>query len=93
MCSCLQKLCDKHSKGYARNGLDACVSARIVGEIRIVQFIEKRDNFGVKIGGIRRSKSSKYEAMPKFRFCPICGEKIDKDYASVWHDENGQVSG
>lgn len=89
MCDCLKKLCEKHSKGYAKNGLDACVRARITGEVRIVQFIEDRDKWGIKTGKIRRSKSNKYESMPKFKFCPMCGGELEKTYEKLWYDEEG----
>ena len=91
MCRCLQTLCEKYSKEYARNGLDACVSASIHGEIRVVQFVEDRGHWGTKTGKIRRSKVSKYVSMPEFRFCPICGKKTDKTFARIWYDEKGNV--
>ncbi|MGG3839680.1 hypothetical protein ABEV00_21995 [Paenibacillus thiaminolyticus] len=89
MCDCLKKLCEKHSKGYAKNGLDACVRARIRGEVRIVQFIEDRDSYGTKTGKIRHSKSKKYESMPAFKFCPMCGGVLEKPYEELWFDEEG----
>lgn len=90
MCNCLQELAQKHSKGYAQNGLDACVQVLIKGEIRIVPFIEDKDRWGAKTGRIRKTKNSKYESMPKFMYCPICGKPSNTTYVSLWYDEKGQ---
>lgn len=83
MCKCLEEICHKYSKLYARDGRDACVKVHLRGEIAIKQFVQDR-----KSGKFRMLGKFNHAAV-EFNFCPICGEESSNTSEILWYDEDG----
>jgi len=86
MCNCAEKLARQLSEDNYKNGRNAFVRLRFAIEAYIRPFVIAKKKWYESTKELRLSKRGETKYI-RFKYCPICGKRLPKDYNPFVHSE------